>query len=71
MTKVNPALERAIIERALIDPEFFARLAADPLGFLKGLAHGMVKRGRRQTGRWGRLLGPLPTGLHWSLKPHH
>jgi len=38
VAKVNSALEKAIINRAMEDPRFLADLLADPAGCLKALA---------------------------------
>ena len=38
MSKVNSALERAIIDKAMKDPIFMANLLRDPIGCLKALA---------------------------------
>ncbi len=36
--KSHASLEKAIVDQALHDPEFLAKLLADPMGFLKSLA---------------------------------
>ena len=38
VSKVNAALEQAIIDKAMKEPDFLAQLLRDPLGCLKALA---------------------------------
>ena len=44
MVKVNPALEQAIVDKAMREPDFLDQLLADPQGCLKALATGHPRR---------------------------
>jgi hypothetical protein len=55
------ALEKAILHKALQDPEFRARLLEDPLGLLKGLANESAHATLSLRGRWILGSGQLRT----------
>ena len=68
MSKVNPALQQAIIDQAMKDPDFLAQLLRDPMACLKALARFTPTPARAR--RWVRS-GALALGPRQGLKLPH
>ena len=52
MPSSRDLLEKAIIAKAMKDPNFMANLLQDPMGFLKGLAGGKLPPGMKTQMLW-------------------
>ena len=52
MSKSFEMLEQAILDKAMKEPDFMAKLLKDPTGFLKGLAAGKLPPGMRIQKLW-------------------
>ncbi len=52
MSHCRAALERAILAKAMSEPEFMQQLLQDPQGCLRGLAQGKLPAGMSMASLW-------------------
>jgi hypothetical protein len=71
VSKVNAALEQAIIDKAMKEPDFLAQLLRDPMGCLKAMALPELQFVRRRKTLGVRGPAVLSKVGKWHLKLPH